>query len=83
MLFPPAKRGGYADSAATLEAQVLAAIRAGDAIMVKGSFGSKMKTLPEKRFPCKAALAVKALRALQQAALNMSSPLEFAMLVVL
>ena len=53
------KRGGYADSAANLEAQVLAAIRAGDAIMVKGSFGSKMKTIVtalEKRFPGKAAL---------------------------
>jgi UDP-N-acetylmuramoyl-tripeptide--D-alanyl-D-alanine ligase len=52
------KRGGYADSAAGLEAQVLAAIRSGDAIMVKGSFGSKMKTIVtalEKRFPGKAA----------------------------
>jgi UDP-N-acetylmuramoyl-tripeptide--D-alanyl-D-alanine ligase len=51
------KRGGYADSAAGLEAQVLAAIRAGDAVMVKGSFGSKMKTIVtalEKRFPGKA-----------------------------
>ena len=37
----------------------LAAIRAGDAIMIKGSFGSKMKTIVnalEKRFPGKAAL---------------------------
>jgi UDP-N-acetylmuramoyl-tripeptide--D-alanyl-D-alanine ligase len=52
------KRGGYADSAAGLEAQVLAAIRSGDAIMIKGSFGSKMKTIVtalEKRFPSKAA----------------------------
>ena len=52
------KRGGYADNAANLEAQVLAAIRAGDAIMIKGSFGSKMKTIVtalEKRFPGKAA----------------------------
>src|SRR5580692_3690237 len=31
------KRGGYADSAASLEAQVVGAIRAGDAIMIKGS----------------------------------------------
>jgi UDP-N-acetylmuramoyl-tripeptide--D-alanyl-D-alanine ligase len=48
------KRGGYADSAAGLEAQAVAAIRAGDAIMVKGSLGSKMKTIVnalEKRFP--------------------------------
>jgi UDP-N-acetylmuramoyl-tripeptide--D-alanyl-D-alanine ligase len=51
------KRGGYADSAAGLETQVLAAIRSGDAIMIKGSFGSKMKTIVtalEKRFPGKA-----------------------------
>ena len=48
------KRGGYADNAAGLEAQVLTALRAGDAIMIKGSFGSKMKTIVsalEKRFP--------------------------------
>jgi UDP-N-acetylmuramoyl-tripeptide--D-alanyl-D-alanine ligase len=53
------KRGGYAESAAALESQVLAAIRAGDAIMVKGSLGSKMKTIVaalEQRFPGKAAL---------------------------
>ena len=53
------KRGGYADNAANLEAQVLAALRAGDAVMIKGSFGSKMKTIVsalEKRFPGKAAL---------------------------
>src|SRR6202045_3756185 len=52
------KRGGYADSAAGLEAQAVAAIRTGDAIMVKGSLGSKMKTIVnalEKRFPGKAA----------------------------
>jgi UDP-N-acetylmuramoyl-tripeptide--D-alanyl-D-alanine ligase len=53
------KRGGYADSAASLEAQAVGAIRAGDAIMIKGSLGSKMKTIVqalEKRFPGKAAL---------------------------
>ena len=52
------KRGGYADSADTLESQVVGAIRPGDAIMVKGSLGSKMKTIVnalEKRFPGKAA----------------------------
>jgi UDP-N-acetylmuramoyl-tripeptide--D-alanyl-D-alanine ligase len=52
------KRGGYAESAAGLEAQAVAAIRAGDAIMVKGSLGSKMKTIVnalEKRFPGKTA----------------------------
>ena len=39
--------------------QAVAAIRAGDVIMVKGSLGSKMKTIVnalEKRFPGKAAL---------------------------
>jgi UDP-N-acetylmuramoyl-tripeptide--D-alanyl-D-alanine ligase len=52
------KRGGYAESAAALEAQAVAAIRAGDTIMIKGSLGSKMKTIVnalEKRFPGKAA----------------------------
>jgi len=53
------KRGGYADSAANLQTQVLSAVRAGDAVMIKGSFGSKMKTIVtalEKRFPGNAAL---------------------------
>jgi UDP-N-acetylmuramoyl-tripeptide--D-alanyl-D-alanine ligase len=48
------KRGGYAENSAGLEAQAVSAIRAGDAIMVKGSLGSKMKTIVnalEKRFP--------------------------------
>ena len=52
------KRGGYADSSAGLETQLVGAIRAGDAIMVKGSLGSKMKTIVnalEKRFPGNAA----------------------------
>lgn len=39
---PAAVRGGYAESAAELESEVLAAVRAGDAIMVKGSHGSRM-----------------------------------------
>jgi UDP-N-acetylmuramoyl-tripeptide--D-alanyl-D-alanine ligase len=55
----PGKRGGYADGAAGLEAQVLAAVRAGDVLMVKGSNGSKTKTIVtalERRFPGKAAL---------------------------
>ncbi len=39
---PAGRRGGYADDAAALEAQVLPAIRAGDAVMVKGSLGSRM-----------------------------------------
>jgi UDP-N-acetylmuramoyl-tripeptide--D-alanyl-D-alanine ligase len=39
---PASRRGGYAEDSAALEAQVLPAIRAGDAVMVKGSLGSHM-----------------------------------------
>ncbi len=52
------KRGGYAQSAASLEAQAVSAIHAGDTIMIKGSLGSKMKIIVnalEKRFPGKSA----------------------------
>jgi UDP-N-acetylmuramoyl-tripeptide--D-alanyl-D-alanine ligase len=52
------KRGGYADDSAALEAQVVSAVRAGDALMIKGSLGSKMKTIVnalERRFPGRSA----------------------------
>ena len=39
---PSERRGGYAETSAALEAEVLTAVRAGDAVMVKGSLGSKM-----------------------------------------
>ncbi len=39
---PSERRGGYADSAAALQPQVVAAVRDGDAVMVKGSLGSRM-----------------------------------------
>ncbi|MFL6931312.1 MAG: UDP-N-acetylmuramoylalanyl-D-glutamyl-2,6-diaminopimelate--D-alanyl-D-alanine ligase [Xanthobacteraceae bacterium] len=39
---PSERRGGYAESAAALEAQVVGTIADGDAMMVKGSLGSKM-----------------------------------------
>ncbi len=39
---PSNHRGGYAETAAALEPAVLGAIRNGDAVMVKGSLGSKM-----------------------------------------
>jgi len=39
---PAGRRGGYAEDSAALEAQVLAAVRAGDVVMVKGSLGSRM-----------------------------------------
>ena len=52
------RRGGYAEGSGALESQVVAAIRAGDVVMVKGSLGSRMKvivTALEKRFPGNAA----------------------------
>ena len=39
---PSGRRGGYADTSAVLEAQVLGTVTANDAVMVKGSLGSKM-----------------------------------------
>jgi UDP-N-acetylmuramoyl-tripeptide--D-alanyl-D-alanine ligase len=51
---PSARRGGYAESAVELEPAVLAAVRAGDAMMVKGSLGSKMGPIVkalERQFP--------------------------------
>jgi UDP-N-acetylmuramoyl-tripeptide--D-alanyl-D-alanine ligase len=39
---PSERRGGYALSAAALESDVVGAVRGGDAVMVKGSLGSKM-----------------------------------------
>jgi len=50
---PSNHRGGYAETAAALEPAVLDAIRAGDAVMVKGSLGSKMGPIVkalQKRF---------------------------------
>lgn len=56
---PSRARGGYAETAAALEPAVLGAIRAGDAVMVKGSLGSKMGPIVkalEKQFPKQTAL---------------------------
>ena len=39
---PSERRGGYAETAAALEPHVIAAVADGDAVMVKGSLGSKM-----------------------------------------
>jgi UDP-N-acetylmuramoyl-tripeptide--D-alanyl-D-alanine ligase len=39
---PANLRGGYAEDSTVLEAEVLSAVRAGDAVMVKGSLGSRM-----------------------------------------
>jgi UDP-N-acetylmuramoyl-tripeptide--D-alanyl-D-alanine ligase len=56
---PTGSRGGYAETSAALEPAVLAAIRGGDAIMVKGSLGSKMGPIVkalERQFTKAAAL---------------------------
>jgi UDP-N-acetylmuramoyl-tripeptide--D-alanyl-D-alanine ligase len=39
---PSERRGGYAETSAALEAEVLGAINSHDAVMVKGSLGSRM-----------------------------------------
>jgi UDP-N-acetylmuramoyl-tripeptide--D-alanyl-D-alanine ligase len=51
---PSRLQGGYAETAAALEPAVLDAIRDGDAVMVKGSLGSKMGPIVkalERQFP--------------------------------
>jgi UDP-N-acetylmuramoyl-tripeptide--D-alanyl-D-alanine ligase len=56
---PSGRRGGYAETAAALEAGVLEAIRDGDVVMVKGSLGSKMGPIVkalERQFPRAGAL---------------------------
>ena len=56
---PSSRRGGYAETSAALESAVLDAVGAGDAIMVKGSFGSKMGPIVkalQRKFPRQAAL---------------------------
>jgi UDP-N-acetylmuramoyl-tripeptide--D-alanyl-D-alanine ligase len=55
---PSRARGGYAETAGGLESAVLAAVQAGDAVMVKGSLGSKMGPIVralERQFPKQAA----------------------------
>jgi UDP-N-acetylmuramoyl-tripeptide--D-alanyl-D-alanine ligase len=51
---PSSRKGGYAVTAAALESQVLGAVRAGDAVMIKGSLGSKMSPIVKaliRQFP--------------------------------
>lgn len=52
---PSNRRGGYANDSQALEPQVIDAVAGGDAIMIKGSFGSKMtpivKALQRKYAP--------------------------------
>jgi UDP-N-acetylmuramoyl-tripeptide--D-alanyl-D-alanine ligase len=56
---PASRHGGYAGTAAGLELAVLGALQPGDAMMVKGSNGSKLAPVVralEKRFPPQAAV---------------------------
>ena len=56
---PSGRRGGYAETAAALEAGVLEAIRDGDVVVVKGSLVSKMGPIVkalERQFPRAGAL---------------------------
>jgi UDP-N-acetylmuramoyl-tripeptide--D-alanyl-D-alanine ligase len=58
---PSERRGGYAESSGALESKLLAAVRPGDAIMVKGSLGSRMGPLVkalQRLSPREEALAV-------------------------
>jgi UDP-N-acetylmuramoyl-tripeptide--D-alanyl-D-alanine ligase len=51
---PSERRGGYAENAGALESDVVAAVAPGDAIMVKGSLGSRMGPIVkalERHFP--------------------------------
>jgi UDP-N-acetylmuramoyl-tripeptide--D-alanyl-D-alanine ligase len=57
---PSERRGGYSVSSGELEPQVLGALRAGDAVMVKGSLGSKMGPIVKsltRQFPSPGARA--------------------------
>jgi UDP-N-acetylmuramoyl-tripeptide--D-alanyl-D-alanine ligase len=57
---PSERRGGYAENSTGLESELVAAIRPGDAIMVKGSLGSRMGPIVkalERRFPRREASA--------------------------
>jgi UDP-N-acetylmuramoyl-tripeptide--D-alanyl-D-alanine ligase len=56
---PSNRRGGYASNSSALEPQVLDAVSGGDAIMIKGSFGSKMTPIVKalaRKFAPRAAL---------------------------
>jgi UDP-N-acetylmuramoyl-tripeptide--D-alanyl-D-alanine ligase len=42
---PPARKGAYAETSAQLAPQIVSALRAGDVVLVKGSFGSRMSVV--------------------------------------
>jgi UDP-N-acetylmuramoyl-tripeptide--D-alanyl-D-alanine ligase len=55
---PSERRGGYAETSAALESQVLGAIHPGDALMIKGSNGSRMGPIVkalQRRYPFRTA----------------------------
>jgi UDP-N-acetylmuramoyl-tripeptide--D-alanyl-D-alanine ligase len=55
---PSERRGGYAETSLALESEVLDAVQPGDAVMVKGSLGSRMGPLVkalERRYPYRGA----------------------------
>ena len=57
---PSERRGGYAKDAGALEGEVVAAVRGGDAVMIKGSFGSRMAPIVKalvRRYPAPDELA--------------------------
>jgi UDP-N-acetylmuramoyl-tripeptide--D-alanyl-D-alanine ligase len=57
---PSERRGGYAETSSALESSVLAEVQPGDALMVKGSLGSRMGPLVkalERRYPYRGAVA--------------------------
>ena len=57
---PSERRGGYAEDSAALEPTILNAVTAGDAVMVKGSLGSRMgrivKALQRRSMPAEPAV---------------------------
>src|SRR5262249_38794404 len=60
---PSERRGGYAETSGGLESELVAALRPGDAVMVKGSLGSRMGPIVkalERRFPRREASAAAA-----------------------
>ncbi len=57
---PSERRGGYAETSSALESSVLTEVQPGDAVMVKGSLGSRMGPLVkalERRYPYRGAAA--------------------------
>jgi len=54
---PPARRGAYAGTSAVLMPQVLACLKSGDTVLVKGSNGAKMSVIVDALRELKGAIA--------------------------